>query len=413
MEENQNNENIKPRKKVNPFNVFRIHEVTAENDIKFRGKLSYRHLRIIAWAFLIIAQIGVLLALAGNLRGNDNMFGPAPTILKFFSNLMSPLFLIAAFSVVLVAKDGYRRLIILYGGLSVFMYLAFLLFYQHYFVGIVDIIAPESSQELAGNLAYLLSGHGYIAFNIFLDLFLCTMATCFINYKPKKYFQGKKLIIFRLFALLPILYEVGSIFLKMLASTGVTPISPFLFPLLTTKAPVAFLVFVCMALFVKVRERRFLKRGKTIEDYQEFQNSNVNSLQFSLFLSFIIVIAVVIDVILLGILTGVLAGNTVVEGVPEDEIFSYCLNTVYGWGFGQTAMMIFIIPLIIFFDYRKTYSNKLVDLLVPVVGIFLIVAVLFEGGFLVLRDYLISARNKAQEAENAIALIGNIFKKKH
>ena len=34
----------------------RMDEVTIENDIRYRGPLSYRHLRILAWVLLVVSQ---------------------------------------------------------------------------------------------------------------------------------------------------------------------------------------------------------------------------------------------------------------------------------------------------------------------------------------------------------------------
>ena len=104
-----------------------IYEVTPENDIKFHGPLSYRHFRIIGWASLIIAQIGVFLSADEGLASGLGHYGFLPTFLSFFGNLVAPLFLIAAFSVVLTAKNGYRKLITLYVGLSILMYIGFIL----------------------------------------------------------------------------------------------------------------------------------------------------------------------------------------------------------------------------------------------------------------------------------------------
>ena len=160
------------KKKFRKMSRRHIHEITAENDIKFRGPLSYRHLRIIGWLFLALAQVGILLALGCKLYQDANRFGPWPEILKTFSSFMGPLFLTAAFSTVLVAKDGYRKLIILYGGFNVLMYLLFLIVYQHYFVGFLSIGNPDSAQQIAEMVFTSLTGNGFIAFNIFIDLFL-------------------------------------------------------------------------------------------------------------------------------------------------------------------------------------------------------------------------------------------------
>ena len=66
---------------------------------------------------------------------------------------------------------------------------------------------------------------------------------------------------------LPILYEIGSIVLKAITSEGIITLSPYVFPLLTTKAPITFLIFLTMAIFIKNRRKFFFKKGKS-EDIQ-------------------------------------------------------------------------------------------------------------------------------------------------
>ena len=61
QEEVQNGKKRKRRKRR------KIDEYTLENDIRYRGPLSYRWLRIFAWLFLILSQVGMLLALGGQL----------------------------------------------------------------------------------------------------------------------------------------------------------------------------------------------------------------------------------------------------------------------------------------------------------------------------------------------------------
>lgn len=395
-----------------------IYEVTPENDIKFHGPLSYRHFRIIGWASLIIAQIGVFLSADEGLASGLGHYGFLPTFLSFFGNLVAPLFLIAAFSVVLTAKNGYRKLITLYVGLSILMYIGFILVYQHYLVGLFTTLAPETGGNAAERLFVSIVGKGnnFFAFNIFIDLLLCSLITFFINYTPKEHFQGKKIIIFRLFALIPILYEVISILLKMLSSTGVIKLPPLVFPLLTTKAPIALLIFLMGALFFKFRERRFIKKGKTLEDYARFQETNLNKLHFSIFLSITIVIAVVIDLILLIVISASLASRGQIPvDMSESDFIALQVQSVYSWGFGQTFPLLFIIPLIMFFDYRKSHANALIDTIIPVVGVGLLVFVYVEGGFEVFRSFFGHIRNNNEEnssLSNSAKAIAGIIRKR-
>lgn len=232
VEESKPSKKRKEKKEKPIWHIRNIHNVTAENDIKFRGPLSYRHLRIIAWVFLAIAQIGLLLKFNITLGKDPALFGRWPSFLSGFSSLMSPLFLIAAFSVVINAKDGYRRLIILYVGLSLMIFALFALVYLHYIVGTVALTmgyaAAFQNMEI---LFHAITSNGFLAFNIFIDLLLCTLVTFFINYQPKKYFQGKKIYIFRALVALPLLYEIASIGLKIASSFNKISLPVLVYPL--------------------------------------------------------------------------------------------------------------------------------------------------------------------------------------
>ena len=359
----------------------KIHEIDEMNDKKSFKPLSYRHFRIIGWACLAIAQIGVILGLfAGS--NNDPAYINAETALKIFSSLMAPLFLTAAFAQVLTAKNGYKKSIMIYGGGALGIFLASVLVYNHYFVELFQVITGDrtSATEFVTSFISLI-GNGFVAYNIFVDLALCTLLTFFLNYHPKKFFQGKKIIIFRLMALLPLLYEAASIVLKVLASAGQITLSFYFFPLLTTKPPVAFIIFVAAAVFVKLREMKFTKNGKTIEDYEKFLDTNTNRAQFSKFLIIAIIVAVLIDIIIYVSLIVYVYNQIYVEGYDQSIFILSASETVYNWGFGGCAPMILIIPLVALFDYRKTYTNKIVDILIPIAGIALIVIIYVEGLF--------------------------------
>ena len=371
-----------------------IHEVTLENDITYEAPLSYRHLRIIAWAFFVIATIGTVLGIGVQVNPHLATYDSLASVFKSGQTIVSSLFLIAIFAVVLNAKDGYKRLILMYGGLTLLVYVAFVIVYQHYIVGLVGALLGDqaAANSFVDKFLDVVAKDGYLTFNIFIGLFLCTLVTFFINYHPKKYFQGKKHIIFRLFALLPIIYEIGMIIVKSCAHQGIFTMSPFVYPLLPTKAPIAFIVFIVMALFIKGEQRRYLQGGKTIKDYHEFQKTNVHRLRFSFSLAIVILIASIVDilvVLLSGLFTAMIS-----TGSEEEIIMAVANNSsmLYAIGFGKTFPMIFIIPLVLFFDYRKTYKDKLPDMIIPAVGIALVALTFLEGGFEVAKYAIIVSK---------------------
>ena len=377
-----------------------IHLVNEENDIKFRGPISYRYLRIAGWLFLIISQVGILLGLADRfnvIKLSDTLIG----VLSSSNSLMTPLFLFAAFAQVLVAKDGYRRLLRTYVLGALGIYALFVIVFLHFGVGLLSALSGNwnAAYTTAEAVVAGLSTNGSIAFNIFIDLILCTLVTFFINYRPSKHFQGKKIYIFRSLVALPILYELGSITLKLFAANGAINLSPYVVPLLTTKPPVAFLIFIILALFVKNRERFYIKHGKTHEEYQAFLNTNVNRLHFSLFLVFTVIGAVIFDIVL-AFFVCVFRLVPVAQVTPElvPDAFPLVFKSTYEMGFGQCSPMLLIIPLLIFFDYRKTHDNKIVDVIIPIAGIAIIILLYVEGLFELIKGYLADMARKAREA---------------
>ena len=361
-----------------------ILEIDENNDLKFRGPLTYQHLRIIAWVCLAIAQIAVFMNVA--MKVNKDLASTLATpqfILSLFSDLATPLFLIANFAIILSARDGYKKLFIRFGALSGAVLAAFMFLYEHYVVGLAAQFTGERGKAHEVLAAFLHSSKGFIAFNLFLDLFLCTLVMYFLMYRPKRVFVGKKLIIFRLFALLPMIYEGVSITLKILASSGSIALSPFVYPFLTTKPPLEFVFFIALALFIKRRERKFLKNGKTQEEYNAFLETRTNSWHFSVHAAIIIAVTVVIDFVLL-IFVGILFAREVGGALEAEEALTTGLLMALTTGFGQSIVLLFALPLVLLFSYNREPKHPKINTFVPLAGVGLIVFIYIEGIYQVL-----------------------------
>ena len=140
----------------------------------------------------------------------------------------------------------------------------------------------------------------------------------------------------------------------------------------------------------------------------------MNSLQFSFFLSVIIIGAVIVDFsIFLGATIISIYNISLPEGVDLTNVFFFEANKVYSWGFGQTVPLILIIPLVILFDYKKTYKDNKLDTLIPIAGIALLLIVYIEGGFEVLKVFLrdITQSANADSGEEAISVIKHFLKR--
>ena len=358
----------------------KISDITFENDIRYRGPMSYRWLRIFAWVSIVCAQAAIILTLGMKVDAKlAKNYAGFTAFLSIMGTLSVPLFLMANFAVIINAKNGYKRLLVSYAFMVLVIFSLFMLIYQRYLLGIMNLIVDKENgqtpQDLFNDIFKAFSTSGFLAFNIFVDLFLCTLFTFFVNYTPQKVFVGKKLIIFRLFAILPVLYEIASLTLKVLCvmHDGFT-LPLYVSPFLTTKPPLTFLVFVVLAFFIKNRERVFIKRGKTQEEYGEFLKTNTNSLHFSIATSVCMIVAAILDLVLFFV-----AGTALSVFGEDGEILVSGATLAQQIGFGKSVPLLLVIPFIMLFSYTRTHKPSAIDVIIPNIGMVAFVICYVEG----------------------------------
>ena len=362
-----------------------IYDVTPENDIRFKGVFSYRHFRIAGWVCMAMTVASILLGLGMKLSPKiTEKYSTVHSVLSFFAELGVFLFLFANFAVIIDKKSSYKKLFIMYGALSAGFVLLFADIYYRFLGGVVGSIAEVTGENIT--TAELMNG-GFKAFNVFLDMLLCTAVIFFIDYRPKKYFVGKKLYIFRAFAAIPILYELVCILLKYFSTVEGLRLHPMVSPFLTTKPVLCFLLFVRMAFYIKGTETKFLKHGKTLEDYDAFMKTNTNSFRFAkkfalmAFIYGLIDLAVVVIMVFLRLANaGALEALTDpgVNSAEAGQLLDYVIEEAKSIGFGGASLMIVIAPFILFFSYTKNYKKSKVDTMIPVGAIAVIVLVGIE-----------------------------------
>ena len=372
-------------------NKISIYDRNASNDIRYRGPLSYRHLQIMGWLGISFLVLHSLIELGIMIDPNQPKWVLSlNSVASVVSEFALPLFLFANFAILLDRKKTFKAQLLKFGGLSLLVVILFLLVTEHYILEVGTAIAGDKAGVQAQIDGYFLSRirTGSLSFNFFVDMFLCTLLLFFLEYTPKKVFTGKKRYLFRMFALIPVVYEAGSLVIRILAYYGIIAPPLIVYPLLTTKPPMSFVLFVILVLFIKIRELRFRKRGKTKQEYMEFTKTRLNSLQFSVFSSIMILVTGVIDLILL---IGFSAFDIVVKNMdhPEqvknaseqalEEMSMVSARGVTGWGIGLHSTMIFIIPIILLFSYTRNHKNPKADLAIPIGGILLAVFVGIEG----------------------------------
>ena len=373
--------------------IKRLHEVTAADDIRYRGPLSYQGFQALGWACIVASVLRLILAI-GSSR-DPRLYADTRTlidVLAYLAPLPLPFLLIANFSRILNNSEGYKKQLLRNSLAAAAVFGVSWLFFSRYVVGLAMQVVkqPEQIQPLLNDFFAKYNHQGFIAFNLFIDLFLCTLTMFFLNADPKRIFTGKKVIILRLLVLLPIAYEAVSIWLKIQSSLGNIVLPFWSFPLLTVKPPMTFLLFLFLSIHISGREMRFRKRTRTHEEYLEYLKTNRNAFHFSICLVTAMVVATILDFILAGWVSKIIAGAA---GIPVEnsEQYGSCLLAAKAAGFGQSWPLLFAAPVVLLYSYNKTPKQPLISVLIPLVAIVIIILMVFEAiyqgaGFLVPDD---------------------------
>lgn len=360
----------------------KFHERGAHNDIKYSGPLTFQSFQILGWTCIVVTVIMALMKIAVKVNPSDTQrFQTISDIISYIAELSLPFLLMANFSRILNNTDGYRKQMLRNGGAMAAIFLGFMIFFNRYVVGTVGLLLQDSKEAypLVMTSFYGVSPKGFFAFNIFVDLFLCTLVMFFLNARPTKVFTGKKIYVFRAFTLLPIAYETASIIIKGRSAAGSGLLPSWVFPLLTVKPPMTFLVFVFLAVFIKTRELRYCRHGKTHEDYQAFLKTNRNAWNFSVFAAIVLFIAGIIDIIIaIFLLAGQAGSAEQLDAIMASEK-AFKNSIAISIGFGKSACLVIFAPIVLLFNYTKIPKNKTMGMLIPVVGIVLIVLIGVQG----------------------------------
>lgn len=361
-----------------------LHEITKLNDMRFRGFLSYRGVRVIAWFAIVLSQVAVVLGLMAQQFSPVNhdimALKRSSDVLSIIGEVALPLFLVANFGRIFSSRNNIKKLMLTHLIIALGIYVGFVVFYFRYVIDVTNYFKLDQG-SVDQLIALMLQN--FLTFNVFIDLFMCSSLYFFLIYRPKKVFVGKKLTIFRLFALLPIFYEIVCIVLKGLSmGQGLFILPVIIMPLMTSKPTVTFLAFVTILLIMKYRQYHYVKHGGTLEGYEEFALTNTNSFHFSIIVAVIFAIASVVDLIGTSILLGIFNSSNVDYFVLfPDQAYTDFIIWAKAWGFGKGMSLILASPLMIFYSYTKEHSDKskIVDIIIPLVGIALCFLVFLEG----------------------------------
>ena len=321
--------------------------------IRYKPPLSYRSIKIFGLFFFLLPLIVIRIML------------DVPAVTEGFVDgityvadaISSPLIILAGYIIILKRKNRASSMLLIYLIMAIFIYLVTIIVFERYLITLVSALHPTwSGDEIRNytNEMVLSSGaKSIVNYNIFLDLTLCCAFYFFTNITPKKA-TGKKLVLFRLCALIPAIYLIVSVILAGLFNMGMIKLNVAEVALLTCRAPATYLVFFGLSIYLAINKKIYKSKGVSDYGYAKYKETNAHSLQFSIVCSIIIAVVSLIDF-----------------------IFSF-FGFSGAFNFGETYMMCLIIPFVMLISYKKEYSSATVDFLIPVVYIALIALLIFE-----------------------------------
>ena len=418
----------------------RFHEFSAENDIRYRGLLTYQHFQFLGWLCIAAVQAAFLMRVCGKADpAYAAEYGWLQEMLESMGSMSLPLLLIANFAQILDDSDGYRRTLLKNVAASLLICgLSSLLFYRYLAGAMARIgIDPAAATPALEKFARTLSPTRFEAYNIFIDLLMCSLVMFFLNYRPKRVLRPWARLLFRLLALLPVAYEVGCMMLKVMSSRQLIDLPFWAFSLLPVKPPMTFVLFLILAVFIKTRELRFRRHGKTHEDYQAFLRTNRNARNFSFFLAAMILLVSFVDYLIyttystlgtvqrmeemIGDVNTFLSSDAATAALPEadsslsaqpsplpsapeeevepdwEKVAQELLNDIAkeesgiasALGFGGSVSLLWLIPPILLFSYTRRPRLKKAGVLIPPGTMVLILFLYLETGlFLMSRLHL-------------------------
>lgn len=360
----------------------------AENDIKYRAPFGINHVRTLAWICILITNITTILIIANTAFHRELIDISALNVIGIIFDMSLPLFLIASFSYILQNKERTGNIVLFYLAASAMIPFLYAFVFYHFVGGLFDTFSGDSlaflkdltAQYKSDAVSFLIidSFGDKLNCNIFIDMLLFSSLTFFLTATPKlKMFSGKKIRIFRAFALIPILYEIGAFVYKLLIIFQKVLPSLVVYAFLPTKAPLTFIAFMLILATEIAKKRRYIKLGGTEEGYNEFFQTNKNSLLFAKSTAKIFAFIGLLDLIFLFISFAILSQG------PTDAF-----SVIEKIGLGNSADLLLISPFVLLFSYNRKPKIANYNLILPFAMIFILLLTYLEGAYFMITGNL-------------------------
>ncbi len=135
---------MKKAKKIQGYNR------TLDNDIRYRGPLSYRHLMILGWLGILLIVVRIWVSLGISIVSDPpEWFYTLNILCSVLGRFALPLLLLANFCIILDEKHAYEQLLKKYATLTLAVIIVYVIVFQRYLFGIVNLFTNNSEKAAA------------------------------------------------------------------------------------------------------------------------------------------------------------------------------------------------------------------------------------------------------------------------
>ena len=290
-----------------------------------KNMMSYLVLKIIGITLLFVSQMITLAYVYSSYYSGYNL-DAWMQVVGVFSQIGLPLVLISTLTSIMINKKRIFWYIGAYAlGAICFVFieqLAIMIYLRFLTSQMTFTLSPALLSWIKDLLITLLNK--FVSLNVFVDLLLVSLFYLFLFYKPKKH-----VALFRCFIIIPAAYLITSYILSVLNKLGIVYLNFYVSSFLASKKPSAYVIFLSMLLYLKVKNLK----------HEELKSS---SRDFQVFISLVILAVSVIDG------------------------FLGLLSNASKFSVGNNYCLFLCIPFIFLFDYKKKVKHKWLGLSIPV-----------------------------------------------
>ena len=351
-ESSANEDNLKIKNKRE-----KIDKLFAKKDIKYRGPLTYRSIRVLGFILMIFAQIYLAYTLVNKFVDVPQGVLDTVDVLNFLSAFALPMFLAANFCVIMSSRNKIKKYLLSYSIIAIAIYLGVVLVYYRYLYGAMFAIVKDKDLAIlmADSISNKLFG-GMVNYNVFIDLALFSMFFFFLFYTPKKPLTRKMYLAFRWCSIIPVLLATTSFVLYGLNYMGKIELSMAVLALLPNRSLTIYIIMFALSIVMKLRKKIFIKWGGNSEEYEQYLHTNRNSLEVAIINSIVVLVICLIDFAIM-----------------------YIDISLVLFGLGTSWYVVAIIPFIFLLSYSRKPKIALLDYVLPALFVVACVIVYLEA----------------------------------